>query len=88
MPHRSAPYQVAFSPQAWLQIGQMPHRTFRALQAALDGITQELDAVPKKSGSAGTEGSTTAGGVVITYQRDDATRSLTVLDVRPAPSKP
>jgi len=88
MSRRPAPYHVAFSPQAWLQIGQMPHSTFRALQAALDTIAQEMEAAPTASDSEETERLTTAAGVVITYQRDDATRSLTVVEVRPAPSEP
>jgi hypothetical protein len=38
MPHRPSPYLVAFDPQAWQQIGQMPTRTFKELQAALNAI--------------------------------------------------
>jgi len=85
MTSQPTPYHVAFSPQAWRKIGQMPHRTFRALQAALDAIAREMDAAPMASDSAGAELHTTAAGVAVTYQREDATRTLTVLEVRPAP---
>jgi hypothetical protein len=88
MPHRPSPYRVAFDPQAWQQIGQMPTRTFQALQAALDAIAQEMDAAPQPSDGAEIERRTTAAGLVVTYQRNDATRTLTVLEIRPASPKP
>ncbi|HLL01647.1 MAG TPA: hypothetical protein VK539_13745 [Myxococcaceae bacterium] len=87
MPPRPTPYRVAFSPKAWHQIGQMPHVMFQALQAALDAIAQEMDA-PKANDSAETERRKMAAGLVIIYQRDDAARSLTVLEVRPGPAEP
>jgi len=86
MAPRHSPYSVEFTVQAWHQIGQMPHSTFQALHAALDAIVEEVNAAPQHSNSAQTAQSRTAVGLVITYQRDDGARKLTVLDIRREPS--
>lgn len=85
MPRRPSPYRVAFGPEAWHQIGQMPYHTFQALQAALDAIAQEMDAAQHTSESPESERRMTAAGLVVTYQRDDTARALTVLEIRPVP---
>jgi hypothetical protein len=87
MPSPPVPYRVSFSPQAWQQIGQMPHGTFQALQAALDAIAQGMDATAETGDSAESERRRLAPGLVVTYQRDNATRSLTILEIRPVPSE-
>ena len=88
MPRPSSPYRIAFDPQAWRQIGQMPHHRFQAFQAALDAIPQEMDTAPQPRESAEIERCTTAAGFVVTDKRNDAERTLTVLEVRPVPRAP
>jgi hypothetical protein len=81
-------YSVAFDPQAWVQIGQMPHRTFQALQASLNSIAGMMGAEPQASESATLERQLVSEGLAVTYLRDDARRLLTVLEIRPAPARP
>jgi hypothetical protein len=47
-----------------------------------------MDAAPQPSESAEIERRTTTAGLVVTYQRNDAARTLTVLEIRPASPKP
>jgi hypothetical protein len=80
----AGPYRVTFSSDAWKKIGLSPTATFQALQYALDSIASTLGARRPPGEGAQSELCTQVAGLLIIYQRDDATRTLTVVDFLPA----
>jgi mRNA-degrading endonuclease RelE of RelBE toxin-antitoxin system len=79
------PYSVAFAPEAWTQISQMSLDTFKRFQAAVDSIAADV-VTPLPSGKDTSTGlKVTAGGWVISYQRDEMNRRITVQGLHPAP---
>jgi mRNA-degrading endonuclease RelE of RelBE toxin-antitoxin system len=90
MPHSSTSaagsYRVTFSAEAWKRIGMLPHSTFQALQAALDDVANTLGSGRPSGEHTNTELRAQAAGLSIVYQRDDATRTITLVDFLPAPS--
>jgi mRNA-degrading endonuclease RelE of RelBE toxin-antitoxin system len=87
-PHRAAGlYRVTFSSDVWKRIGLISSETFHALQAALEAIASDLGAARPDGEDAQSEIRATVAGLVLTYQRDDATRTLTLLDFSEAPAR-
>jgi hypothetical protein len=84
--HRAAgPYRVAFSPEAWKQIGLMSSATFQGLQLALERIAHspcspEAPAQPSFHA--------TVDEVTVVYALDEQTRTLTVLNISRVDSDP
>jgi hypothetical protein len=83
----AGPYRVTFSSEVWRRIGQMPSDAFQALQAALEKIAEAMGEARPVGESEQTELRATVEGLLITYQRDDATRTIILLDVRSASSE-
>jgi hypothetical protein len=77
-------YRVTFSPEAWSEIGRLSSTTFQALQEALEQLAQQ--------GRPGTPVNETlqlitftVDALVISCERDDKARVLTLQHVTAAP---
>jgi hypothetical protein len=75
---------VTFSPDAWKKVGLSPAATFQALQVAVDNIASSMGTRRPPGEDARTELCAQAAGLLIVYQRDDETRTVTVVDFLPA----
>jgi hypothetical protein len=80
----AAPHRVTFSPDAWKKVGLSPSATFQALQEAVDTIASALGSRRPPGEDAQTELCVQASGLLLIYQRDDVTRTVTVVDFLPA----
>jgi mRNA-degrading endonuclease RelE of RelBE toxin-antitoxin system len=90
--HRSqarvaGPYHINFTPEAWRRIGLLPSSTFQALQSALDDLASNLGSRRPQGEDAHNELRMQAAGLLLVYQRDDETRTLTLLDFLPGSSE-
>jgi hypothetical protein len=81
----ASPYRVTFSAEAWKRVGLLPYPTFQKLRVALDSLASTLGARRPPGEDADTELQTSAAGLLLLYQRDDKTRTLTLVDFLPAP---
>jgi mRNA-degrading endonuclease RelE of RelBE toxin-antitoxin system len=79
----AGPYRVTFSPEAWRKIGLIPSSTFEALQVAVDRLASNLGSRSLPGEDAHTKQRLRAAGLHIVYQRDDETRTLTVVEFLP-----
>jgi mRNA-degrading endonuclease RelE of RelBE toxin-antitoxin system len=84
----AGPYHVNFSPEAWKQIGRISSGTFFALQETLERIAGEMGSVRPQDEGAHSELHTDVEGLRVIYRRDDETRTLTLLEIRPVHSEP
>jgi mRNA-degrading endonuclease RelE of RelBE toxin-antitoxin system len=84
----AGPYRVNFSPEAWKKIGRISSGAFFALQEALEHIAGEMGSERPHDEGAHSELHTEVEGLRVIYQRDDDTRTLTLLEIRPASSAP
>ncbi|MFL5347730.1 MAG: type II toxin-antitoxin system RelE family toxin [Hyalangium sp.] len=73
-------YRVTFSPEAWQEIGRLPSTTFQALQEALDQLAQQGRHEPLADETP-SEITFTIDSLVISCERDDKTRTLTLRHV-------
>jgi hypothetical protein len=80
----TVPHRVTFSPDAWKKVGLSPLTTFQALQQAVDTIASAIGTRRPPGEDAQTELCAQAAGLLIIYQRDDVTRTLTIVDFLPA----
>jgi mRNA-degrading endonuclease RelE of RelBE toxin-antitoxin system len=78
-------YRVTLSSEAWKRIGLLPYSTFQKVRAALDSLASNLGARRPPGEDADTELRTRAAGLLLLYQRDDDTRTVTLVDFLPAP---
>ncbi|WP_164017525.1 type II toxin-antitoxin system RelE family toxin [Pyxidicoccus trucidator] len=78
VPKASGPYRVVFTPQTWKQIGLMPTALFDAFQGAVDNLASSPGKVPPSP--------LAVDGLVVTYERDDAARVITLVDITRAPT--
>ena len=78
LPRSTGPYRVVFTPQTWKQIGLMPTALFDAFQVAVDNLASTSGKVPPSP--------LTVDGLVVTYERDDAARVITLVDITRAPT--
>ncbi|TQF11679.1 hypothetical protein FJV41_32960 [Myxococcus llanfairpwllgwyngyllgogerychwyrndrobwllllantysiliogogogochensis] len=81
------PYQVVFSPQAWVYVGRMPHAAFTLLQQTIDRIARDDSTPSPSAGIVATRLRLETGLVDIIYERDDSRRILTVVDIVHVPSE-
>ena len=89
LPSRVAgPYRVNFSPDAWKQIGRISSGAFFAIQEALERIAGQMGSARPQDEGAHTELHIEVGGLRVIYQRDDETRTLTLVDIRPVHGEP
>lgn len=84
----AGPYRVNFSPEAWKQIGRLSSGAFFAIQETLERIAGRMGSARPQDEGAHTELHTDVAGLRVIYQRDDETRTLTLLDIRPVHSEP
>jgi hypothetical protein len=75
------PYKVIFSSEAWKKVGQMPAGTFVLLEQALERIANEMGSTRPEGEDSHSELRTGVQGLTILYQRDDAARTLTLVDI-------
>lgn len=78
-----APYRVTFSCDAWKKICLSPSSTFQSLQQAVDSIAGVMGGRRPLGEDARTELCAQSSGLLISYQRDDATRTVTIVDFLP-----
>jgi mRNA-degrading endonuclease RelE of RelBE toxin-antitoxin system len=78
------PYRISFDASAWHEVGRLSRDTFEALRQAVEAGVKEIENSPPGEHGAQTKLRITAAGLMIVYQRDDATRTLTVLEIHPA----
>lgn len=79
----SAPYRVTFSAEAWKQVGRMSSGAFFALQAALERIADKIGTERPEGEGAHSKMRTDVAGFRVIYQRDDETRTLTLVHLQP-----
>ena len=72
-------YRVTFSPEAWQQIGRLSSNTFTALQEALEQLAQQ----GRPEGESLTSMTFAVDGLVISCERDDKTRIVTLRHITP-----
>ncbi len=80
----AAPHRVTFSPDAWKKVGLSPAATFQALQRAVDNIASAMGGRRPLGENSQTELTVQVAGMLIIYQRDDMTRTVTIVDFLPA----
>jgi hypothetical protein len=80
----AVPHRVTFSPDAWKKVGLSPASTFQALQRAVDNIASAMGSRRPPGEDAQTELTVQVAGLLIIYQRDDMTRTVTIVDFLPA----
>lgn len=87
VPRATGPYRVVFTPQTWKAVGQMPTALFDAFEHAVDDLAEKCG----KLSPAPTEKLPglrfTVDVLVVTYERDDATRVITLVDITRAPTE-
>lgn len=71
-----------------LKVGQLPGGPFAQLQQALERIANEMGSVRPEGEDSQSELRTDVRGLTILYQRDDATRTLTLVDIIQALKEP
>jgi len=79
------PYSIAFAPGALTHVSQMPFDTFRRFQAAVDAIAADVVTARPSGEDTSTGLTVTAGEWVISYQRDEINRRITIQELHPAP---
>jgi hypothetical protein len=86
LPSPSGPYRVVFAPQAWKEIGLMPTALFDVLQAAVEGLAAKCGRQNEPREAQPLPLRLTVDTLVVTYERDDAARVITLVDVTRAPA--
>lgn len=88
-PRVSGPYRVVFTPQTWKEIGLMPTALFDALQGAVDTLAMQCGRSSEPASEAPRRQRLTVEALVVTYERDDAARVITLVDIsRASPLSP
>jgi hypothetical protein len=80
----TSPYRVLFTSEAWKQIGQISTASFHALQGTLETIANDMGNTRPVGHDADTPLHVTAAGLLLTYQREDESRTLTIVAIGPA----
>jgi mRNA-degrading endonuclease RelE of RelBE toxin-antitoxin system len=87
-PRTVGPYRVNFSPEAWKQVGRISSGAFFSLQESLESIAGRMGSERPTDEGAHSELHAEVAGLRVIYQRDDETRTLTLLDIRPVHAEP
>ena len=88
LPRAAGPYRVVFSPQAWREIGLMPTERFDEFQRGVDDLAAKCGRQGAPASPQPARLSLAVGPLVVHYERDDATRTLLLVDIHRAPSSP
>ncbi len=86
IPRATGPYRVVFTPRAWKEIGLMPTARFDALQRTLDDLAAKCGRLSPPAGPS-LQLRLTVNALVVTYERDDAARIITLVDITRPPSE-
>jgi mRNA-degrading endonuclease RelE of RelBE toxin-antitoxin system len=84
----TGPYRVNFAPEAWKQVGRIPSSAFASLQEALERIASEMGTERPPQEGAHFELQFEVEAFRVIYQRDDETRTLTLLAIDSVTSQP
>ncbi|MFP2907038.1 hypothetical protein ACLESD_18725 [Pyxidicoccus sp. 3LFB2] len=88
-PRATGPYRVVFTPQTWKEIGLMPTALFDAFQGAVDELAEKCGRSVEPASEEPRRQRLTLEVLVVTYERDDAARVITLVDIsrtpRPSP---
>ena len=85
LPRPSGPYRVVFTPQTWKEIGLMPTPLFDAFQQAVDELASKCARLTAPTSERPALSRFTVDTLVVTYERDDAARSLTLVEISRLP---
>ena len=88
LPRATGPCPVVFTPETWKEIGLMPTALFDAFQHAVDDLAAKCGRVNVPGTERPPQLRFTVDPLVVTYQRDDAERTLTLVDIRRLPESP
>lgn len=88
LPRAASPYRVIFTPQAWREVGLMPTARFEALQNAVDDLAAKYGRLNVPAAEHPELQRFSVEGLVVTYERDDAGRTLKLVDLLQAPASP
>lgn len=89
LPRVSGPYRVVFSAQAWKEIGLMPTARFDAFQHAVDDLAEKCGRLGATPAAQPARLIFMVDALVVHYERDDAARTLTLVEIRrPATESP
>ncbi|QSQ22505.1 hypothetical protein JY651_46595 [Pyxidicoccus parkwayensis] len=88
LPRAAGPYRVIFAPEAWRQIGLMPTALFEVLQKAVDDLAERCGRLSTPGAEKPVRLSLAVGSLVVLYERDDATRTLLLVDIQRTPESP
>jgi hypothetical protein len=88
LPRVASPYRVVFTPQAWREIGLMPTARFEAFQHAVDDLAVKCGRLNVPATGHPELLRFSVEGLVVTYERDDAGRTLKLVDLLRAPESP
>lgn len=83
LPRATSPYRVVFTPQTWKEVGLMPTALFDAFQHAVDDLAAKYGRLNVAEQPARQH--LTVATLVVTYERDDSMRTLTLVDIRRPP---
>ncbi len=81
------PYRVILSSDAWKKVGLIPGGTFAQLQQKLEHVANELGSARPEGEDSQSELRMNVQGLTVLYQRDDAARTLTLVDIFQAPKE-
>lgn len=86
LPSPSGPYRVVFTPQAWREIGLMPTVLFDAFQRAVDDLAAKCARLNVSASELPSSSRFTVEALVVAYERDDAGRTLTLVEISRLPA--
>jgi hypothetical protein len=81
LPRVAGPYRVVFSSQAWKEIGLMPTGGFDALRLAVEDLADRCSRLNARPSAQPVRLSFTVDGRTVLYERDDAARTLTLMEI-------
>jgi mRNA-degrading endonuclease RelE of RelBE toxin-antitoxin system len=88
LPRAQGPYRVVFTPKAWKAIGQMPTAMFDVFEQAVEDLADKCGRLNASTPGVQRPLRLTVGTVEIHYERDDATRVITLVGITQAASEP
>ena len=86
LPRSVGPYRVVFTPQAWREVGLMPTVLFDAFQRALDDLADKCGRLNVSASELPSSSRFTVDALVVAYERDDTSRTLTLVEITRLPA--
>jgi hypothetical protein len=88
LPRATSPYRVVFTSQAWKEVGLMPTALFDAFQRAVDDLAAKYGKLNAPVAEQSARQHLSVATLVVTYERDDAARTLMLVEIRRTPESP